>query len=159
MLLPCRFPSRLAVLVLSATVLSVLGLACSKDSSTSPTPPETNTLNIAGSWAGTAADSSGPGQMSWVLTQSGSSFSGTLSMTDGSTGVKGRGTVSGTLSGTSVQFSMTVPSGGFDSPYETCSSTVSGTGVGSSATITGSYTGSASCSGTISSGQINLNKQ
>ena len=97
--------------------------------------------------------------MTWQLTQSDSSFSGTLTMTDGGTGVTGRGTVSGSVSGNSIQFSLSIPSGGFDSPYAICTATASGSGSASSSAISGSYSGSSSCTGTIASGQINLNKQ
>ena len=100
--------------------------------------------------------------MTWQLTQSGSSFSGSLTMTDSSTNVTGRGTVSGSVSGSSLQFSLSVPTGGFDAPYGGCSATVSGTATASSTTITGTYSGSSTgpCStATIASGQLTLSKQ
>jgi hypothetical protein len=97
--------------------------------------------------------------MTWQLTQSGSSFSGTMTMTDTSTNVTGRGTVSGSVSGSSVQFSVSVLAGGFDSPYNTCSASVSGTASISSSSMTGTYDGSSSCTGAISSGQLTLQKQ
>jgi hypothetical protein len=97
--------------------------------------------------------------MTWTLTQSGSSFSGTLTMNDTTTAVTGRGTVSGSVSGATLQFSLSVPSGGFDSPYASCSATVSGSGSASASTITGTYSGSSSCTGAVSSGQLSLNKQ
>lgn len=91
--------------------------------------------------------------------QSGTSFSGTMTMTDTSTSVTGRGTVSGTVSGSSLQFSVSVLAGGFDSPYNACSATVTGTASIGSASVTGTYDGSSSCSGAISSGQLTLSKQ
>jgi hypothetical protein len=97
--------------------------------------------------------------MTWQVTQSGSSFSGTMTMTDTSTRVTGRGTVSGTVSGSSIQFSISVLAGGFDNPYNTCSANVSGTASLSSSSMSGTYDGSSSCSGTISSGQLTLSKQ
>ena len=97
--------------------------------------------------------------MTWQLTQSGTSISGTMSMTDTSTKVTGRGTVSGTVSGSSLQFTVSVLAGGFDSPYNTCSASVSGNATISSASVTGTYGGSSSCSGAITSGQLTLNKQ
>lgn len=97
--------------------------------------------------------------MTWQLTQSGTSVSGTMTMTDTSTKVTGRGTVSGTISGSSLQFSVSVLPGGFDSPYNTCSASVEGNATISSSSLTGTYGGSSSCSGAITSGQLTLNKQ
>jgi len=97
--------------------------------------------------------------MTWQLTQSGTSVSGTMTMTDTSTKVTGRGTVSGTVSGSSLQFSVSVLVGGFDSPYNACSASVAGTVTISSASLNGTYEGSSSCNGAITSGQLTLNKQ
>ncbi len=97
--------------------------------------------------------------MSWQITQTGASFSGTMTMIDTGTRVTGRGTVSGTVSGSSIQFSIAVPAGGFDSPYASCTANVSGTGAVAATSINGNYAGSSSCSGAISSGQFTLNKQ
>ena len=49
----------------------------------------------------------------------------------------------------------------FDGPYATCSTTATGTGSVSGTSITGTYTGTTSCSSnsTLSSGQLTLNKQ
>lgn len=153
-------PARLFVGLVAFALIASSG-ACSKDSSTPTTPsaPPASTANVAGAWVGTASDSSGPGRMTWQLTQSGASFSGSLTITDTGTNTTGRGTVSGTVSGSALQFSLTVPAGGFDSPYAACSSTVSGTATASAAAITGVFAGSSSCTGTIASGQLNLNKQ
>jgi hypothetical protein len=145
----------LAVLALSAAA------ACGGGGGSTPTEPS-SPANVNGTWSGSATDSSGPGTMTWQITQSGSSFSGSLTIVDSSTKVTGRGTVSGTVSGSSLQFSLSVPAGGFDAPYTSCSSTVSGSGSTSSTSITGTYSGSStgSCStGTIASGQLTLNKQ
>lgn len=142
---------------IAALVLGMVGAACKGGSSSTPTAP--SPANITGTWSGSASDSSGPGTMTWQLTQSASSFSGILTMTDSSTNVTGRGTVSGTVSGPSLQFSLSVPAGGFDSPYASCASTVSGSGSASSTSITGTYNGSSTCTGTIGSGQLTLNKQ
>jgi hypothetical protein len=152
-------PGYLLLQGLRALVASALvsGMACS--GSEMPTPPPPSTVNLAGAWAGSASDSSGPGQMSWKITQTDTSFSGTMTMTDTSTGVSGQGSVSGTVSGASLHFSITVPAGGFASPYVSCTADASGDGQLSSATITGTYSGSNSCSGTIASGQLTLSKQ
>lgn len=83
-------------------------------------------------------------------------------MTDSSTSVTGRGTVSGSVAGSSLTFSLTVPAGGFDVPYGSCSAVVSGNGSVSQTSIAGTYSGSStgSCTtATIASGQLTLNKQ
>ena len=68
---------------------------------------------------------------------------------------------SGVLSvGASLEFEeLGVPAGGFDSPYASCTAEVSGDGQISTASITGTFAGSNSCTGTITSGQLTLNKQ
>jgi hypothetical protein len=124
-----------------------------------PSPASSGPVSLTGSWSGTASDSSGPGQVTWQLTQAGTSFSGTATLTDSSTGLGGRGTVSGTVSNTSIHFSMSIPAGGFDSPYTACTAEVSGDGQASAASITSTFAGSNSCTGAITSGQLTLNKQ
>jgi hypothetical protein len=141
----------------SVIILAIAVSSCGGGSS-SPSAPSTP-ANINGTFAGAASDSSGPGTMTWQITQSGTSFSGNLTMTDSTTNVTGRGSVSGTVSGSTIQFSISVPAGGFDGAYASCSSSVSGSGTASSTSITGSYSGSNTCSGTIGSGQLTLNKQ
>jgi hypothetical protein len=158
---------RLFVIVFALS-LGVAAIACGGGGSggtttpTEPSPPASN-LNIAGTWTGSAYDAagnfSGPGAMTWQITQTGAAFSGTMTITDSGTNVTGRGTVSGTVSGSSLTFSMSVPSGGFDSPYAACTANVTGSGVAAASSINGNYTGTSSCSGAISSGQITLNKQ
>lgn len=156
--------SWVALVVLGGTLLNS---ACGGGSPTSPTPPSggtpappaTDPVNLTATWSGTASDSSGPGQVTWQITQSGTSFSGTLVMTDAATGYGGRGAVSGTMTGSSIRFSMSVPAGGFDGPHGACTANVSGDGQATSSSITGTYSGSNSCSGTIASGQLTLNKQ
>jgi hypothetical protein len=97
--------------------------------------------------------------MTWQLTQTGTAFSGTMTMTDAGTKVTGRGTVSGTVSGLSIQFSISVPAGGFAAPYAGCSASVTGTGVAAATSINGNYSGSNSCTGAISAGLLTLIKQ
>lgn len=115
-------------------------------------------INLSGSWTGTATDSSGPGTIAWQLTQSGSSFSGTLTITDTSSGAHGRGSVSGTLSGTTVEFAVTIPAGGFDEPWGACTADLTGTAKAAASALSGTYTGSNSCTGSVTSGQLTLDK-
>ena len=147
-------------------VIAFASLACGGSggglsSPTQSTPALTSSapLNLSGTWSGPASDSSGPGQMTWKITQEGASFSGALTMIDMSTSLSGRGSVSGAVSGSSIQFSIRVPVAGFDSPYASCSTDVSGDGQASTLSITGAYSGSNSCGGAIASGQLTLSKQ
>jgi len=126
--------------------------ACGHDNQ--PSEP----INLSGSWSGTATDSSGPGTIAWQLTQSGSSFSGTLTMTDTSSGAHGHGSVSGTLSTATVEFSITIPAGGFDEPWAACTADLTGTAKATASALSGTYTGSNSCTGPVTSGQLTLDK-
>ena len=128
----------------------------------SPTQPTTGPppFDLTGKWSGTATDSSGPGQMTWQVTQqSGVMFSGTLTMTDTTARVTGTGTVSGSVSSSSVSFSLAIPAGGFGGTYASCTVSASGTAQASSSQLTGTYAGSNSCTGAITSGQFTLSKQ
>lgn len=147
---------------------AVLGLylaacaACSGGGSgapPTPTEPSGDTVNLTGTWRGTADDSTGPGELTWQVTQSGASFSGTLTARDTFTGVTGRGAVTGTLDGTALQFSMTIAAGGFDAPFDGCTTTASGQGTATASTVSATYSGTNSCSGAIASGQLALTKQ
>jgi hypothetical protein len=119
----------------------------------------TMVVNLAPGWSGTGSDSSGPGQMSWHVTQADTSFSGTVTFTDTGTGLGGRGSVSGTVSDTRINFLLTIPVGGFDSPFASCIAQVAGNGEVSTVLINAIYAGSNSCTGPIPWGQIKLDKQ
>lgn len=138
-----------------------LGAACSSTHSSpvEPTPPPAAVADVAGTWSGLAADSSGPGEMTWRLTQSAATLSGTFAMRDADTGLNGQGTITGTLSGSTLTFAIAVAAGGFDAPFGTCSSSATGTADVSATAIAGTYTGSNSCTGTITSGQLTLSRQ
>lgn len=96
--------------------------------------------------------------MTWVLTGNESSLSGTSTITDTGTNISARGSVTVTVSGSSIRFTLTVPVGGFDAPYALCSAQVSGEGQASPASMSGTYTGTNSCTGAIADGQFSLDK-
>jgi hypothetical protein len=154
---------RLLLLRLVGLLVLALGGGCGGTSggpSPLPTQPSASTPDtLTGTWSGSASDSSGPGLMSWQITQSDMSFSGTVTMTDSGTGLMGRGSVSGIVSSGSIRFSISVPAGGFDGPYASCTAEVSGDGQISTASITGTYSGSNSCADAITSGQLSLSRQ
>ena len=152
--------SGLALALLAFISAEACGGSGGSSTQPSPTSPSASgPVSLSGTWIGSASDSSGPGQMSWQVTQAGGSFSGTATLTDTATGLGGRGSVSGTVSNSSIHFSISIPAGGFDSPYAACTANVSGDGQASTSSITGTYSGSNSCAGIITSGQLTLNKQ
>jgi hypothetical protein len=144
---------RLRLLTVIAAWLAAA--ACSR----SPVHPSGTASDLTGTWNGPALDSSGPGQMTWQISQSGTSFSGTLTMIDAASGLGGRGSISGTMSASTIRFSIDIAAGGFEYPYDTCSAAISGGGEASSSSLTATYSGSNSCSGSVTSGQLTLTSQ
>ena len=123
-----------------------------------PVAPTEITADIGGEWVGTASDSTGPGQLTWHVSQTGASFTGTVTMIDTATSVAGRGALSGTVSGLLMHFSLSVPAGGFDGPYDRCAADVSGDGKLSGATLDGTYSGVNSCTGKVTAGQFTMTR-
>ena len=130
--------------------------ACGGASSSTPAAPSASSVNVAGSWRGTATDSSGEGSLTLQVTQSGTDLSGAVTMSVIT--VTGRGTVTGTVSGSTIRLTITIPAGGFDAPFSGCTATVSGDGQASASAINASYTGTNSCSGPVTKGQLTLTK-
>src|SRR5262245_4139324 len=133
--------------------------ACSA-APTQPSAPATPApaANLAGEWRGIAEDSSGPGSITLQVTQSGGSLSGSVLMTVTGTSIAGRGTPTGTLTGSTMRFTITIPAGGFDAPYTGCNVSVSGDGRATATSITAKYSGTNSCSGPVTGGDMNLSK-
>lgn len=140
----------LPLLVLTLTV------ACKSSSESTPAAPSATVLNVAGSWRGTATDSSGPGTISLQITQSGTNLTGTVNMSV--TTATGKGTLTGTVSGSAIHLTIAIPAGGFDGPFGSCTASVSGDGQASASSITVIYTGTNSCSGPITKGELTLSK-
>ena len=134
--------------------------ACSAPPTQPSAPPATPApaANLAGEWRGIADDSSGPGSITLQVTQSGGNLSGTVLMTVAGTSITGRGTLTGTLTGSTMRFTITIPAGGFDAPYTSCNVSVSGDGRATATSITAKYTGTNSCSGPVTGGDLNLSK-
>jgi hypothetical protein len=141
---------------LLAFLTLALSGACSGASSSTPAAPSASSVNVAGSWRGTATDSSGEGSLTLQVTQSGTDLSGTVTMSVIT--VTGRGTVTGTVSGSTIRLTITIPAGGFDAPFSGCTATVSGDGQASASAINATYTGTNSCSGPVTKGQLTLTK-
>ncbi len=146
------------LIVLALAAAGCRGRSTPVQPSDSPSAPSTTPVTLAGTWTGTATDSSGPGRMTWQLTQNGSGLTGSATLVDHATGVTGRGSVSGTVTGSSLRFSVMVPAGGFDGRYTACAASVAGQGTVSGSALTGTYTGSNTCSGAIAAGQLSLRR-
>jgi hypothetical protein len=139
-------------------LLAVAGASCAKSSSPAAPSSSSSSLNLSGMWAGSAIDSSGPGLMVWQLTQNGTAVTGSVVIADSSNVTVARGSLSGTLSGSSVQFTITVPAGGFDG-NAACTASSNGTATATATSLSGTYSGTQTCSGVFSSGMIALSKQ
>lgn len=141
--------------------------ACGGSPLTSPSSP----LSVAGAWAGIGSDSSTAsaagsmmgqadmGAMTWQLTQNGAMVTGPMSFSG--PGMQGRspGTFVGTMSGDDMTFTMDMPANSMMSAG--CSSR--GTGGAhvdrTTMTMTGTYSGTNSCSGAFTSGQLTMNRR
>ena len=170
------------VLYISAVLAFAVGVtACGGSSSmpaapTSPSSPiATGTAAATGTWVGTAADSSGTtmgmsagsmgmgmpggsmGNMTWQMTQTGSTFTGTVSFAN----YHGNGSmqVSGTMNGKTGTFTMTMPNGTM--PMSGCSGQVTGTFDMDDMMVkmTGTYTGSTTCTGPFDHGQMTMSRR
>lgn len=139
---------------LAVALLSTSTVGCSH----APTAPGAAPVDVTGTWAGSAADTTGFGEFLWAVTQTGGTFAGRVDVTDRSAGITGRGSVHGSVLDGTLQFTITIPSGGFDQPFEACSTTVSGEATISSSSLSGTYAGSSSCSGKIYAGQFVLRR-
>src|SRR6266545_2579847 len=108
-------------------VLAILATSCGGGNS----PTSSNCVNVAGTWAGSFANSCGArGTATVTVTQSGCNFTA---------GVSGQGTLTGTASGASGTFTLA-----WAPP---CSGTATGTATLSATTINGTYSGRASGAG------------
>ena len=153
------------IVVLLTFVSAGAAVACGSQSAavSSPTP----TVTMTGNWAGTAADSSGSmmgsgmsgataGSTTWQVTQSGSAFSGTMHLP----GYGGNAiTVSGIMNGKTGSFTMTMPVGSMSSMMSgNCISTATGTfDMDDMMTqFHGTYTGTNSCGGPFTGGQMSM---
>jgi hypothetical protein len=146
----------------AAVLVMGFAAACGGNSPAAPSAP----VSVSGTWSGTASDSSssmgagsmmgqvGAGTMTWQLAQSGSTVTGSMSFS----GMSGQmpGSFSGTMSGQDMTFTMNLPAGSMMSAG--CSAQATGTAHlnGTTMTMTGTYSGSNSCNGAFSNGQMTM---
>ena len=139
-------------------------------SSMGPTGPG-SMANYAGRWGGSMSESGGAtmgsgtmgglmrgmmaGQMTWQMTQTDANATGYMEMSafQGS----GRMAIAGTISGQTMTFTMNIPTGGMPEPG--CAATGSGTAQMNGNTMTGTYSGTNTCSGRFSNGQFTLSRR
>ena len=157
--------------VFAVVLLAGFAAACGGNtSSMGPTGPTAQT-GMTGTWAGIGSDSSSSmgagsmmgqtdmGTMSWQLTQNGSTVTGAMSFSG--SGMPGRmaGSFVGTMSGDDMTFTMDMPTSSMMSPG--CSSRATGTAHvnRTTMTMTGTYSGSNSCSGAFANGQMSMNRR
>ncbi len=128
----------------------------------------TSGVNLTGTWMGQGSDSSsstmgsgsmmgqaGIGQMTVLISESGSSVSGTVAFS----GMPNLtpGSLTGTLSGNIFTFTITMPAGSMLTSG--CSVTANGTLQVNVTTMTGAFSGSNSCDGAFTNGQMTLTKR
>jgi hypothetical protein len=151
----------------AVVLLTIFAAACGGNSTTTPSAMMTA---VSGTWVGTGSDSSssmgtgsmmgqtGMGTMTWQLTQNGSAVTGSLSFS----GMMGMvpGSFSGTMSGEDMTFTMTMPAGSMGNMGammgSSCSAQVTGTSHINGSTITCTYSGTNSCTGPFSNGQMTM---
>ena len=114
-------------------------------SRSSPAP-----VSLTGHWRGHVSDSFGQGNMTWDIVQAGTSISGEMR----SLGTSGafRGSVSGTVQGSTLSFTITIVRG-------LCSITARGTATVVHDTISGTHTGTNSCDGPLTHGELYLSRE
>lgn len=130
------------------TTLMVIGLAavgCGGDT-TGPV------ADLTGMWSGSASDNTGPGTLTFLLTQQESNVSGSFTARDNASGASMSGSLEGTISSDGTF------KGDLWGDFSICAVTVKFTSKVSSSSMKGTYSGTNSCSGSISNGQFNLQK-
>ena len=148
-------------------LVTLFAAACGGSTSMAPSGSMAS-ASITGTWAGVGTDSSTSmgagsmmgqtdmGTMTWQLTQNGSAVTGPMSFSG--SGMQGRmpGSFVGTMSGDDMTFTMDMPTSSMMSPG--CSSRATGTGHvnRTTMTMTGTYSGSNSCSGAFANGQMTM---
>ena len=152
----------------AVVVLTCFAAACGGTSSMGPTGPTAQTA-MTGTWAGSGSDWSGSmgagslmgqagmGTMTWPLRQSGSTVTGSMSFA----GMQGRipGVFSGTMSADDVTFTMDLPNNSMMSAGCTARATGTARVDGARMTMTGTYSGSNSCTGSFTNGQMTMTRR
>jgi len=150
------------LLQLTILIVGFLVAGCGSDAPSSPSSSSgsaSSSVNLVGTWTGTGSDSSGPGTFTWNITQqNGNQISGTITFRNASN-IGGLGAISGTLSGTTLAFTLHVPVGALPPPFSLCAISSDGSAQNVTASrISGTYTGTNSCSGPFNNGTLTMTK-
>ena len=158
---------KVGVVLVLATVLT----GCAGGGNSNGPTGAASQMGYGGTWIGSMAESGGSmmgsgimggmmsgmmsGQMTWQMTQTGANVTGNMEMTP----FKGTGQmmISGTMAGQTMTFTMNIPAGGM--PESGCAATGNGTAQMNGNTMTGTYSGSNTCSGAFSKGQFTLSRK
>jgi len=157
-------------IVFVGALLASFAAACGGNTAMSPSG-STASASMAGTWAGIGSDSSSSmgagsmmgqtdmGTMTWQLTQNGSTVTGPMSFSG--SGMQGRmpGSFLGSMSGDDMTFAMDMPTSSMMSSG--CSSSATGTAHvdRTTMTMTGTYSGSNSCSGAFANGHMTMTRR
>ena len=155
--------------LIGVVLLGLLAAACGGSSNLATAP--SSAISVSGTWSGTSTDSTTPalgtggmmgqagmGTMTLQLVQNGSNVTGTMGFSGMGNNMM-RGTFTGTMSGEDMNFTMNLPTGSMMSG--SCSAQANGTAHmnGTSMTMTGSYSGTNSCTGGFSNGQMTMSRK
>lgn len=141
----------------AAALLTLLG-ACGGGGSPSKPSDPIPVIDLAGTWAGAASDSTGPGTMTWVLTKTATGASGPATTRTPLGSAVMTGTISLEQTGTSATWRIDVPAGGVTGAPG-CTVQVTGSATLTATAITGTYSGTGSCTDAFSGGTVSLSKQ
>ncbi len=156
--------------LLGGMLLASFAAACGGNDSMSPSGP-TVPMSLTGTWAGLGSDSSSAmgagsmmgqtdmGTMTWQLMQNGATVTGPMIFSGSGMENRMAGSFLGTMAGDDMAFTMDLPAGSMMSSG--CSSKATGTARvnATTMTMTGTYSGSNSCSGAFTSGQMTMTRQ
>ena len=156
---------RLRLVSVCALLLGAFATACDDTTAPTPTPNGAATVNVTGSWIGSASDSLRQVRLTLVLNQTGGNVTGSVTGETLTTlPFYTSGTLTGTVSGSTWRFTIQIPVGSVvNSP--TCSVTINGsttdvTATGITATgMSGTYTGTDSCLGDFAGGLFTFVRQ
>ena len=154
----------------AVVLLTWFAAACGGNSPTTPSGL-TAPMSVTGTWAGLGSDSSSSmgagsmmgqadmGTMTWQLTQNESTVTGAMSFSGSGMQNRTAGSFLGTMSGDDMTLTMDLPTVSMMSSG--CSSRATGTARvnRTTMTMTGTYSGSNSCSGAFTSGQMTMTRR
>ena len=136
-----------------ARVIGLLAMAVFGCHQSSSMPAVPGGVDLSGRWRGQEDDSSGVGTVWWEIVQKGTSIAG--SMKSEGTGGRMSGNISGTVDGSRLSFVISIPLGSVEE-YPHCSAEARGTASVSAAMINGTLSGTNSCFGAFSGGNLQL---